>query len=96
MREGSVFLHLLPVADGRTVADRVADVLSESFREDISHEFRLGLLQGALQVALPDWQAQQRTTNTQERPLPTAVAGRGERRADGKPRVRRTGARRNA
>jgi hypothetical protein len=42
-----------PKPDTRTVVDRVADVLSESHREDTSHEFRLGLLQGALAVAMP-------------------------------------------
>lgn len=39
--------------DTRTIVDRVADILSESHREDTSHEFRLGLLQGALAVAMP-------------------------------------------
>ena len=40
--------------DNRTTAQRLADVLAESRREDTSTQFRLGLLQGALEVALPD------------------------------------------
>lgn len=40
--------------DTRTTAQRVADVLAESHREDTSADFRLGLLQGALAVALPE------------------------------------------
>jgi hypothetical protein len=45
-----------PIADkrdARSLSDRIADVLSESHREDTSHEFRLGLLQGALAIAMP-------------------------------------------
>lgn len=41
--------------DARTAAQRLADVLAESHREDTSNEFRLGLLQGALAVALPEF-----------------------------------------
>lgn len=40
--------------DDRTTAQRLSDVLAESHREDTSHEFRLGLLQGALAIALPE------------------------------------------
>lgn len=43
--------------DPRTVVDRVADVLSESHREDTPAEFRLGLLQGALAIAMPQLKA---------------------------------------
>lgn len=32
---------------------QLREVLMESHREDTSHEFRLGLLQGALSVAMP-------------------------------------------
>lgn len=46
---------LVEKSDERTAAQRLADVLSESHREDTSAEFRLGLLQGALAVALPEW-----------------------------------------
>lgn len=40
--------------DTRSTAQRLADVLAESHREDTSADFRLGLLQGALAVAMPD------------------------------------------
>lgn len=42
------------VPDTRTLAQRLADVLAESCREDTSTAFRLGLLQGALQIAIPE------------------------------------------
>lgn len=51
--------------DTRTTAQRVADVLSESHREDTSADFRLGLLQGALAVALPELLAVQAANHHQ-------------------------------
>lgn len=42
------------VRDDRTVAQRLGDALSESHREDTSTDFRLGLLQGALAIAMPE------------------------------------------
>jgi len=47
------FAAIEAAPDTRTVCDRVADVLSESHREDTPEAFRLGLLQGALAIALP-------------------------------------------
>ncbi len=41
------------VTDTRTVAQRLGDVLAESRREDTCAEYRLGLLQGALDFAMP-------------------------------------------
>jgi hypothetical protein len=40
-------------SDTRSLTERLADVLSESHREDTDPTFRLGLLQGALAIALP-------------------------------------------
>lgn len=51
------FISIECATDNRTLCDRVADVLSESHREDTPEEFRLGLLQGALAIALPQWRA---------------------------------------
>ena len=55
MREPAavMFTAIEAAPDTRSVCDRVADVLSESHREDTPVEFRLGLLQGALAIALP-------------------------------------------
>lgn len=47
------FVTIQSAPDTRTVCERLGDVLSESHREDTPEEFRLGLLQGALAIALP-------------------------------------------
>lgn len=65
-----------PQVDTRTLCDRIADTLSESHREDTSHEFRLGLIQGALAIALP----QLRALEAKSAPKARKTAKRGSRR----------------
>lgn len=48
--------------DNRTVTQRLGDALAESRREDTSTDFRLGLLQGALDFAMPMLAKRERKT----------------------------------
>jgi hypothetical protein len=62
-------------SDTRSLTERLADVLSESHREDTDPTFRLGLLQGALAVAMPQLTA----IEAKAHPTPKARAARRRR-----------------